>query len=85
MEKPGKKIALAKFMKHSRINLMFSRLDKFDGPIFEEVYICGVYIWDVNWVTNFGGVYLRGFMEGILTGFYGIEEMIFFGDKIKRT
>ena len=32
------------------VNLMFRRLDKFDGPIFGEAYIR-----DVNWVTYLGG------------------------------
>ena len=45
------------------INLIFSRLEKFDGPIFERIYIQGsgvAYIRDVNWITDLGGVYLRG-------------------------
>ena len=39
---------------------MFSRLDKFDEPIFE-----GAYIRDVEWVTYLGGVYSVG---GLYTG-----------------
>ena len=41
------------------INLMFSRLDKFDGPIFEGAYIRGAYIQDNNWV-KYLGAYIRG-------------------------
>ena len=59
---------------------MFSRLEKFDGPIFEVAYIWqgggGGYIWSVNWVRYLGGggVYLRGFIYGgILTGSYSIS------------
>ena len=36
------------------VNLMFRKLDKFDGPIFGE----GGYIRDVNWVTYLGA-YIR--------------------------
>ena len=65
------------------VNLMFSRLDKFDGPIFEEkggdVFTGdgggeGAYVWDVNWVTYLGGgVYWGGLIHGsVLTVFYGI-------------
>ena len=39
---------------------MFSRLDKFDGPIFEVAYIQGAYIWDVNWITYLRGAYSGG-------------------------
>ena len=49
---------------------MISRLDKFDGPIFEREYIRGgggCYIWDVNSVTYLGSLYTGG----VLTGFYG--------------
>ena len=42
------------------INLMFSRLDKFDGPIFEGAYVREAYIRDVNWVTYLGSVYSGG-------------------------
>ena len=49
------------------INLMFGRLDKFDGPIFKGVYIRGggrAHIWDVNWATylevvHSGGSYIQ--------------------------
>ena len=54
---------------------MFSRLDKFDGPIIRGAYIQegeGVYIRGVNWVTYLGNVYSEGGRGGILTGFYGI-------------
>ena len=37
------------------VNLMFRKLDKFDGPIFGE----GGYIRDVNWITYLGA-YIRG-------------------------
>ena len=57
---------------------MFSRLDKFDGPIFGGMGIyTGSYIRDVNWFTYLGSVYsgwgeerayIRG--GGVLTGFY---------------
>ena len=54
------------------VNLMFRRLDKFDGPIFGGdggrgcVYTGGASIWGVNWVTYLGGVYSgRG---GLYTG-----------------
>ena len=47
---------------------MFSRLDKFDGPIFE-----GAYIRDVSLVTFFGDVYsVGGILWCVLTGFYGM-------------
>ena len=42
---------------------MFSRLDKYDGPIIRGAYIRegeGVYIRDVNWVTYLGNVYSEG-------------------------
>ena len=39
------------------VNLMFSRLDRFDGPIFGGGHIRGAYIWDVNWVTYLVGLY----------------------------
>ena len=65
------------------INLIFSRLEKFDGPIFERVYIQvgggGAYIRDVHWITDLEGVYSRslyildaGMECGLLMGFYGI-------------
>ena len=45
---------------------MFCILDRFDGSIFGRgiegkghIY-AGAYIWDVNWVTYLGGVYLEG-------------------------
>ena len=47
------------------INMMFSRLNKLDGPIFEGVYTRGggggegTYIWDVNWVRYLGGIYTK--------------------------
>ena len=59
------------------VNLMFSRLDKFDGPIIEEAYIQGggAYIREVNWITYLGDIYsgclyMRGGV-GVLAGFYG--------------
>ena len=59
---------------------MFSRLDKFDGPIFEGAYVREAYIRDVNWVTYLGSVYSGGggrgvdlYKGGVLTGFYGIS------------
>ena len=42
------------------INLMFSGVDKFDGPIFMGAYIRGrgmAYNWDVNWATYLGVVH----------------------------
>ena len=41
------------------VNLMFRRLDKFDGPIFGGSYIWRgeAYIQDVNWVTYLWGTY----------------------------
>ena len=55
------------------VNLMFRRLDKFDGPIFGGGWGCGhiyggAYIWDANWFTYLRGVY----SGGVLTGFYGV-------------
>ena len=59
------------------VNMMFRRLDKFDGPIFGgwlegagvRIYgglifgmLIGLHVW--------GHIYIRG---GVLTGFYGIE------------
>ena len=52
---------------------MFSRLEKFDGPIFEVAYIWqggggGGYIWSVNWVRYLGGgVYI---CKGLYMGVY---------------
>ena len=54
------------------VNLMFRRLDKFDGPMFGvgsggggvRIYE-GAYIRDANWVTYLGGVYSGG---GVYTG-----------------
>ena len=56
------------------VNLMFCRLDKFDGLYSgRRAYIQGTYIRDVNWVTYLGGVYSVGLYTGsVLTGFYGI-------------
>ena len=66
MEKLGKYTALAKCIKFL-INLMFSRLEKFDEPIFKAVYIggggltsgilIGCHIWGV-YIQ--GGLYMRG-------------------------
>ena len=52
------------------VNLMFSKLDKFDGPISEGAFIrgsgVGAYIRDVNWVIYIwgrifeGGAYIWG-------------------------
>ena len=41
------------------VNLMFSRLDKCDGPIIEGAYIRGggAYIRDAHWITYLGGIY----------------------------
>ena len=62
------------------INLMFSRLDKFDRSLFEGVYIWAAYIWDVNLDTYLGG---GGCLLGVgsclhtdrsvLTGFYSMQ------------
>ena len=41
------------------INLMFSRLEKIEVPLFEEAYIQGAYICNVNWLTNLGGAYIQ--------------------------
>ena len=49
------------------INLMFSRLGKFDGPMFEGAYIRGrggAYIRVVNWVAYLRGVYSGGIIYG---------------------
>ena len=53
---------------------MFSRFDKFDGPIFKGAYIRGAYIRDVNWVTYWGGSLYSGGGRGLLTGFYYISK-----------
>ena len=64
------------------INLMFSKLDKFDEPIFKGAYIRGggrAYTWDVNWATylevvdsgGWGVLYTAGWGR-VLTVFYGI-------------
>ena len=60
------------------VNLMFYKLDKFDGPIFlvrvGGLYTGKAYIRNVNWVLYLGrGVYLGGnglYTSGVLTGFY---------------
>ena len=55
------------------INLMFGRLDKFDGPIFKGVYIRGggrAHIWDGG--CTFGGVLYTEGRGRVLTVFYGI-------------
>ena len=59
---------------------MFSSLDKFDGPIFNEAYLQWVtYIQNVNWVTYLGCLYLgQLYIGGLLTGFYGILFSFFF-------
>ena len=66
------------------VNLMFHRLDKFDGPIIGEgsgrIYECGGGLYrDVNWVTYLGTyVYSGGLCTGrrdILTGFYGNSDV----------
>ena len=64
------------------VDLMFGRLDKFDGLIFggrgggEHIFGGGGgYIWDVNWVTYLGGVHIPGgdlYSGGISKGFYGM-------------
>ena len=47
------------------VNLMFCRLDKFDGLYSGRgAYIQGTYIQDVNWVTYLGGVYSVGLIYG---------------------
>ena len=49
------------------VNLMFCRLDKFDGPVFErgeEGIYMGAYIRDSNWVTYLVSVYSVGFYTG---------------------
>ena len=62
------------------LNLMFSSLDKFDGPIFNGDYLqWGTYIQNVNWVTYLGCLYLGHlYIGGLLTGFYGISFSFFF-------
>ena len=69
------------------VNLMFSRLDKFDGPIIEGAYIRGeAYIRDVNWITYLGGWHIfrvltyaggGGGGVGVLAGFYGFSELFY--------
>ena len=59
------------------INLVFSRLEKFDGSRFEGAYIQGAYIWDVDWIKYLGDLYTGG----ILTGFYCVEKIIFLEPK----
>ena len=50
-------------------NLMFSRLDRFDGSIFERLYIgAGGYIRGVNWVTYLGDIYSGRREGGSYTG-----------------
>ena len=64
------------------VNLMFSRLDKFDRLIFgRRIYDAEeggggrvAYIWDVVCVTYLGGIYSEGgyIWVGVLIGFYSI-------------
>ena len=51
------------------VNLMFRRLDKFDGPIFWGSYIWRgeAYIQDVNWVAYLWGTYFFFGGGGALT------------------
>ena len=44
------------------VNLMFRRLDKFDGPIFRGSYIRRgeAYIQDINWVSHLWGTFFWG-------------------------
>ena len=56
------------------VNLMFRRLEKFDGPkLGAHIRGEGAYIWDVHWVTYLVDVYSWDvYTGGVLTGFYGI-------------
>ena len=60
------------------VNLMFSRLDKFDGPIFAGAYIRVTYIPDVSWVTYLGTYIQQGglYTGGVLTGFYVVITLL---------
>ena len=47
----------------------------YSGGVYTEVGGGWAYIWDVNWVTYLGGVYLEGlYTGGVLTGFYGMQS-----------
>ena len=58
-------------------NVMFSRIDKFDGSIFERLYIGRGVIFGMLIGLHIWGTYIRGggrgahIQEGLLTGFYG--------------
>ena len=60
------------------VNLMFIRLDKFDGPIFAGAYIRVTYIPDVSWVTYLGRYIRLGglYTGGVLTGFYVVITLL---------
>ena len=54
-------------------NLIYWRLDKFDGLIFKKGGgRWGAYIWNVNSVKYLVGIHLGA----ILTGFYGILQYV---------
>ena len=57
------------------VNLMFCKLDKFNGPIFGEgAYMRGAYIRDINWLT-----YLGAYIQG-----GGVGWGLIYGESINR-
>ena len=71
-----------------RVNLIFHRLDKFDGPIFGggrgRIY-GGLIFGMLIGLHILGGVYSRGLIYGgVLTGFYGIPKWSAFAARLLK-
>ena len=56
------------------VNLVFRRLDKFDGPTFGGRMYGGL-VFGMLLGLHICGAYMRG--EGVLMGFYGFYGMLF--------